>query len=240
MAGEPYAAGGIRTTVAATRAATDEQLTAHVARLVAGDAPAGHHDRRDQVRLRADRPRRGAQPGRGPAVHRRDDVPRRARRAGRVRRRPGRLRRPGHRPDARGRGAVRPLGRRVLRDGRLRRRPGPRGARRPARRTGLRGRLHASQLGPGPGVLLAAELGLAAVDHCTYLDRRRRRRAARLGHRRHAAARRRVLDPAALPRRPPAARRRRRGRAGQRLQPRAPATPARCRSASRSRSGRWG
>ena len=35
MAGEAYAAGGIRTTVAATRAATDEQLTAHVARLVA-------------------------------------------------------------------------------------------------------------------------------------------------------------------------------------------------------------
>ena len=34
---------------------------------------------------------------------------------------------------------------------------------------GLEGRLHASQLGPGPGVLLAAELGLAAVDHCTYL-----------------------------------------------------------------------
>src|SRR3990170_3640233 len=35
MAGEAYAAGGIRTTVAATRAATDEQLTSHVARLVA-------------------------------------------------------------------------------------------------------------------------------------------------------------------------------------------------------------
>ena len=34
MAGEPYAAGGIRTTVAATREATDEQLTSHVARLV--------------------------------------------------------------------------------------------------------------------------------------------------------------------------------------------------------------
>ena len=34
MAGESYAAGGIRTTVAATRAATDEQLTSHVARLV--------------------------------------------------------------------------------------------------------------------------------------------------------------------------------------------------------------
>ena len=35
MTGTPYAAGGIRTTVAATRAATDEQLTGHVARLVA-------------------------------------------------------------------------------------------------------------------------------------------------------------------------------------------------------------
>jgi imidazolonepropionase len=35
---------------------------------------------------------------------------------------------------------------------------------------GLRGRLHANQLGPGPGVRLACELGLTAVDHCTYLD----------------------------------------------------------------------
>jgi imidazolonepropionase len=34
---------------------------------------------------------------------------------------------------------------------------------------GLGGRLHANQLGPGPGVLLACELGLQAVDHCTYL-----------------------------------------------------------------------
>src|SRR6478736_4947773 len=34
MAGESYAAGGIRTTVAATRAASDEQLTSHVGRLV--------------------------------------------------------------------------------------------------------------------------------------------------------------------------------------------------------------
>lgn len=37
-------------------------------------------------------------------------------------------------------------------------------------RAGLRGRLHANQLGPGPGVRLACELGLAAVDHCTFLD----------------------------------------------------------------------
>jgi imidazolonepropionase len=35
---------------------------------------------------------------------------------------------------------------------------------------GLRGRLHANQLGHGPGVRLACELGLTAVDHCTYLD----------------------------------------------------------------------
>ncbi|HSV39698.1 MAG TPA: imidazolonepropionase [Nocardioidaceae bacterium] len=34
----------------------------------------------------------------------------------------------------------------------------------------LGGRLHANQLGPGPGVQLAAELGLQAVDHCTYLE----------------------------------------------------------------------
>jgi imidazolonepropionase len=35
---------------------------------------------------------------------------------------------------------------------------------------GLSGRLHANQLGPGPGVQLACELGLTAVDHCTYLS----------------------------------------------------------------------
>jgi imidazolonepropionase len=35
---------------------------------------------------------------------------------------------------------------------------------------GLKGRLHANQLGEGPGVQLAAELGLTAVDHCTYLS----------------------------------------------------------------------
>lgn len=35
---------------------------------------------------------------------------------------------------------------------------------------GLRGRLHANQLGPGPGVRLACERGLLAVDHCTHLD----------------------------------------------------------------------
>jgi imidazolonepropionase len=34
---------------------------------------------------------------------------------------------------------------------------------------GLLPRLHANQLGPGPGVQLAAELGAASADHCTHL-----------------------------------------------------------------------
>lgn len=34
---------------------------------------------------------------------------------------------------------------------------------------GLGARIHASQLGPGPGVQLACELGAAAADHCTHL-----------------------------------------------------------------------
>lgn len=35
---------------------------------------------------------------------------------------------------------------------------------------GLGLRLHAGQLAPGPGVLLGVELGAASVDHCTYLS----------------------------------------------------------------------
>ena len=38
------------------------------------------------------------------------------------------------------------------------------------RAAGLDLRLHANQLGPGPGVQLAVELGAASVDHCTYLS----------------------------------------------------------------------
>ncbi|MBZ2199676.1 imidazolonepropionase [Ruania sp. N2-46] len=37
------------------------------------------------------------------------------------------------------------------------------------RRAGLGLRVHAGQLGPGPGVRLGVELGAAAVDHCTHL-----------------------------------------------------------------------
>jgi imidazolonepropionase len=31
-------------------------------------------------------------------------------------------------------------------------------------------RVHGNQLGPGPGAQLAADLGAASVDHCTYLE----------------------------------------------------------------------
>ena len=131
MTGEPYAAGGIRTTVAATRAASDEQLRLPRRPTGAGDAAPGHHDRGDQERLRADGPRRDPLAGGRAAVHRRDHLPRRAR--GAHRHGPGGVRRAGHRPDA-GRGrAVREVDRRVLRDRGLRRRPGPRDPRRRAR-----------------------------------------------------------------------------------------------------------
>jgi imidazolonepropionase len=38
------------------------------------------------------------------------------------------------------------------------------------RAAGLLLRVHGNQLGPGPGVRLAVELGAASVDHCTYLS----------------------------------------------------------------------
>ena len=38
------------------------------------------------------------------------------------------------------------------------------------RRRGLTPRVHGNQLAPGPGVRLAVELGAASVDHCSYLS----------------------------------------------------------------------
>jgi imidazolonepropionase len=167
MAGTPYAAGGIRTTVAATRAATDEQLTGHVARLVEEmrrqgtttvEIKSGYGlTVRDEARslavarqftdettfLGAHVVPEGATPDEyvalvtGPMLD-------------------------AARPHARWVDAFCERGafdadqaRAVLEAGAA---------------AGLRGRLHANQLGPGPGVRLAAELGLVAVDHCTYLD----------------------------------------------------------------------
>ncbi|RZS90883.1 imidazolonepropionase [Motilibacter rhizosphaerae] len=37
-------------------------------------------------------------------------------------------------------------------------------------RAGLRAKVHANQLGPGPGVRLGVELGALSVDHCNHLD----------------------------------------------------------------------
>ena len=88
------------------------------------------------------------------------------------------------------------------------------------RAAGLELRVHGNQLGPGPGVALAVELGAASVDHCTYLTAADVDALAGGRHRRDAAARRRVLDAVALPRRPPAARRGRPARARDGLQPR--------------------
>ncbi len=166
MAGTPYAAGGIRTTVAATRAATDEQLSSHVARLVAEMRRQGTTTLeiksgygltvRDEARSLAvarqfteettflgahvvpeGDPEEYVALVTGPMLQ-------------------------AARPHARWidvfceRGAFdEDQARAILAAGAA---------------VGLRGRLHANQLGPGPGVRLAAELGLVAVDHCTYLE----------------------------------------------------------------------
>ena len=216
MAGEPYAAGGIRTTVAATRAATDEQLTSHVARLVAEMRRQGtttveiksgygltvHDEARslavarqftdETTFLGAHVVPDGTTPEEYVALVTGPMLDACA-------------------PYARWVDAFCETGafdadqaRAVLGAGAA---------------AGLRGRLHANQLGPGPGVRLACELGLTAVDHCTYLTDGDVAALAESGTVATLLPGRRVLHPPALPRRPPAARRRRAGRAGQRLQP---------------------
>ncbi len=40
---------------------------------------------------------------------------------------------------------------------------------RAGQRAGLQARVHANQLGPGPGVQVACEVGAASADHCTHL-----------------------------------------------------------------------
>jgi imidazolonepropionase len=169
MAGEPYAAGGIQTTVAATRAATDEQLTARTARLVEEmrrqgtttfETKSGYGlSVRDEARsLAVARQFTDETTFLGAHVvppEYADDP------AGYVDLVTGDMLEAAA-PHARWVDVFCEAGafdadqaRTILAAGAAR---------------GLRGRLHANQLGPGPGVLLAAELGLAAVDHCTYLD----------------------------------------------------------------------
>lgn len=166
MAGKPYAAGGIRTTVAATRAATDEQLAANLARLVAEMRRQGT----TTVEVKSGYGLTVRDEARGLAIARQVTE------------------------------ETTFLGAHVVPDGDpgeyvdLVTGPMLEAAAPYARwidvfcetgafdadqarailaagvATGLRGRLHANQLGPGPGVRLACELGLTAVDHCTFLD----------------------------------------------------------------------
>ncbi len=167
MAGRPYAAGGIRTTVAATRAASDAELAAGAARLVAEALRSGTTTVEcksgygltvvDEVRsLRVAAGLTDEVTWLGAHV-----VP------------------PEHTPDSYvdllcgemadacapharwvdvfcDRGAFdADQARAVLRAGQAR---------------GLLARVHANQLGPGPGVQLAVEVGAASADHASHLS----------------------------------------------------------------------
>jgi imidazolonepropionase len=166
MSGAAYSAGGIRSTVAATRKATDAELTRHVARLVdemrrqgstTVEIKSGYglsvHDEARSLRIAreftAETTFLGAHvvpPDTDPAAY--VDLvtgPMLAAAA----------------PHATWidafceRGAFGADQARVVLEA--------------GRAAGLKGRLHANQLSEGPGVQLACELGLVAVDHCTYL-----------------------------------------------------------------------
>ncbi len=168
MAGESYGAGGIRTTVAATRAASDDELAAGVARHVEEMRRQGTTtvEIKSGYGLSVDDEARSLRVARGftdettflgahvvPAEYADDP-------AGYVELVTGPMLAAAA-PYARWidvfceRGAFdEDQARTILAAGEA---------------AGLKGRLHANQLGEGPGVRLAAELGLAAVDHCTYL-----------------------------------------------------------------------
>lgn len=165
MAGEPYRAGGIKTTVAATRAAGDEELRRHTGRLVAEARAQGTSTMEvksgyglsvaEEVRLlriarefTVETTFLGAHvvPDEDPAGYQELVCgPMLAACA----------------PYARWidvfceRGAFdAEATREILRAGVA---------------AGLTPRLHAGQLGPGPGVRIAVEFGAASADHCSYL-----------------------------------------------------------------------
>ncbi|WP_219996204.1 imidazolonepropionase [Nocardioides humi] len=168
MAGESYAAGGIRTTVAATRAATDDRLAAGVARHVAEM----HRQGTTTVEIKS---------GYGLTV---DDEARSLRIAREFTDETTFLGAHVVPPEY----ADDPAAYVALVTGPMLEAAAPyarwidvfcetgafdedqaRTILRTGEAAGLKGRLHANQLGEGPGVQLAAELGLTAVDHCTYL-----------------------------------------------------------------------
>jgi imidazolonepropionase len=169
MEGRPYSAGGIRTTVAATRNASDEELTLHVGRLVLEMARQGT----TTVEIKSGYGLTTHDEARSLAVARQftDEttflgahvVPEEYSHdpSGYVELVTGPMLEAA-RPYARWidvfceRGAFDvDQARAILTAGLA---------------AGLKPRIHANQLGPGPGVQLAAEVGAAAADHCTYLS----------------------------------------------------------------------
>lgn len=168
MTGQPYEAGGIRTTVAATRAATDEQLAANLARLVAEM----HRQGATTIEVKSGYGLTVQDEARSLAVARQVTeettflgahvVPEGTTPEDYVDLVTGPMLE-ACAPHAKWVDVFCETGafdadqaRTILAAGTA---------------AGLRGRLHANQLGPGPGVRLACELGLTAVDHCTYLER---------------------------------------------------------------------
>lgn len=169
MTGEPYTAGGIRTTVAATRAATDEQLTAQAGRLVTEMARQGT----TTVEIKSGYGLNVADESRALAIARQfteettflgahvvapeyDGDP-----AAYVDLVVGDML-DGCREHSRWIDVFCEDGafdadqaRTVLRAGLA---------------AGLQPRVHANQLGHGPGVSVACEVGAASADHCTYLS----------------------------------------------------------------------
>lgn len=169
MTGTPYSAGGIRTTVAATRAASDDALRANVRRLVAEMARQGTTTvecktgygltLKDEVRaLRIAKEECGAATFLGAHVVPAEYAERRCEYVDLVR---------GPMLDACAgiadyvdvfceRGAYDEAETRLILDA--------------AEAHKIPVRLHANQLGHGPGVQLAVEYGAASADHCTHLD----------------------------------------------------------------------
>jgi len=168
MSGRPYTAGGIRTTVAATRAASDAELAGNVARLLAEalrqgtttvETKSGYgltvHDEARALRIAAEHTSEVTYLGAHVVPPEYADDP-----AGYVDLVTGGML-DACAPHARWidvfceRGAFDgDQARAVLEAGVAR---------------GLTPRVHANQLTHGPGVLLAVELGAASADHCTHL-----------------------------------------------------------------------
>ena len=169
MTGTPYSAGGIATTVAATRAATDEQLAANVARFVGEmrrqgtttvEIKSGYgltvHDEARSLAIARQATRETTFLGAHVVAPEYADDP-----AGYVDLVTGPML-DACAPFAKWidvfceRGAFDvDQARAILQAGKAK---------------GLGGRLHANQLEHGPGVQLACEMNLIAVDHCTYLS----------------------------------------------------------------------